>query len=285
MTKYVIVTPVKNEFENLQRTIKSVLSQETKPSKWVIINDGSTDNTKDLIDDLVKNNRWVTPVHINPDIVRKPGGEFVLKKGFDLVNVNDYDFIVKMDGDLSFDHDFFSKLFSEFKKDPELGIASGSCFIIEGGKLVEETYARVHTRGPMKVYRQKCYKDIGGIEPKLGWDTIDEMRAHQHGWKTRTFPELKIIHLRPTQSAGGRINGMKNMGRASYYVGYHPLFLIARGVVNMKEKPYVLGGLTMIKEFFKGYIKKDPQIEDKKLKKYIRKEQVKRLLGKKSSWS
>jgi poly-beta-1,6-N-acetyl-D-glucosamine synthase len=283
--KYVLITPVKNEFDIFQQTIKSVLSQKIKPAKWVIINDGSTDGTKELIDDLSKKHRWVTPVHNIPDQNRKPGGEFVLKRGFDLINVHDYDFIAKMDGDLSFDADFFKHLFNEFIKDPKLGIASGSCFIVEGGKLVEETTARVHTRGPMKVYRKQCYVDIGGIEPFLGWDTIDEMRAHQSGWETRTFPELTIIHLRPTQSSGGKINGLRNMARASYYVGYHPLFLVARGLKAMKEKPYVVGGLVMISEYFKGYLKKEPQIEDKKLKKYIRKEQIKRLLGKKSAWS
>jgi poly-beta-1,6-N-acetyl-D-glucosamine synthase len=282
---YVLITPVKDEYSNFQRTIKSILNQVIKPEKWVIINDGSTDGTKELIDELSKNNPWVVPVHNEPTKFRKPGGEFVLKKGFDLINISDYGFIAKMDGDLEFDGNFFKVLLDEFEKDPKLGIASGSCFIKVNGKLIEETKARVHTRGPMKVYRTKCFKDIGGIEPLLGWDTIDEMRAHQNGWTTKTIPMLKILHLRPTQSSGGKINGMRNMAKASYYIGYHPLFMLARGVRNMKEKPYVLGGLAMISEYFMNYIERKPQISDKALREYIRKEQIKRLLGKETTWS
>jgi poly-beta-1,6-N-acetyl-D-glucosamine synthase len=284
-SKYVLITPVKDEYENFQKCIKSILSQEILPEKWIIINDGSTDGTKDLIDELAASNKWVEPVHNDPDRIRKPGGEFVLKKGFDLINVRDYEFVVKMDGDLSFEGNFFKYLFNEFKKDPKLGIASGSCFIDVKGKLIEETKARVHTRGPMKVYRTQCFVDIGGIEPLLGWDTIDEIRAQLRGWKTRTFPELHIIHLRPTQSSGGRINGMRNMAKASYYIGYHPLFLISRGIKNMAEKPYIIGGLAMITEYFKNYIKGNPQISDPELIKYVRREQMKRLLGKETSWS
>jgi poly-beta-1,6-N-acetyl-D-glucosamine synthase len=283
--KYVLITPVKDEYENFQKTIKSILNQEIKPSKWVIINDGSTDGTRELIDDLCKINNWVVPVHNPPEYKRKPGGEFVLKKGFDIININEYDFIAKMDGDLSFGQNFFKDLFLEFDRDPKLGIASGSCFIKENGKLIEETKARVHTRGPMKVYRTQCYIDIGGIEPLLGWDTIDEVRAHQRGWTTRTIPELEIIHLRPTQSASGRINGLRNMAKASYYIGYHPLFLIARGIKYMKDKPYIIGGLAMITEYFMNYLERKPQISDQDLKDYVRKEQIKKLLGKETTWS
>lgn len=213
--KYVIITPVKNEEVHFKPTIQSVINQELKPSKWVIINDGSTDGTKELIDNLAKEYNWIHPVHNEPREFRKPGGEFVLEKGFSVINVKDYDFIVKMDGDLSFKEDFFKKIFEEFDKNPKLGIASGVCYVKEGDSMVEEKHPVVHTRGPLKTYRTQCFIDIKGIEPELGWDTIDEMRANMLGWKTSTISNLKIHHLRKTQTAKGVLNGVRNVAAAS----------------------------------------------------------------------
>jgi poly-beta-1,6-N-acetyl-D-glucosamine synthase len=282
--KYVLITPIKDEIDNFKKCSASVVNQTVKPDKWIIIDDGSIDGTKDLVNDLQKKCNWITALHNPPREERRPGGEFILKKAFDLINIKDYDFIVKMDGDLTFSEDFFSSIFRKFEEEPKLGVASGSCYIIKDGEMVEETKARVHTRGPMKVYKSKCFEEIGGIVPSLGWDTIDEIKAQQLGWKTKTFPELEIIHLRPTQSAKGKINGFRNMAKASYYIGYHPLYMIARGVVRMKEEPYVIGGMAMIVEFFKNYIEHKPQIEDKELIKFIRKQQLDRLKGKESDW-
>jgi poly-beta-1,6-N-acetyl-D-glucosamine synthase len=282
--RYVIITPVKNEETLFKYTIESILKQEVKPLKWVIINDGSTDGTKALIDELQKNNPWVHAVHNEPDNKRKPGGEFILKQGFDLIDVTDYDFIVKMDGDLEFEGDYFTRLFNEFEKNPKLGIAAGRCFIREKGRLVEEKTPDFHTRGPLKTYRTKCFIDIKGIEPSLGWDTIDEMRANMLGWKTATVPGLSIIHLRKTQTASGSLKGLRNMAAASYYSGYHPLYLVARGVKNMGEKPYVIGGMTLIYEFFKNYMKRTPKVDDPSLIKFTRKQQLNRLIGKETIW-
>ncbi len=282
--KFAIVTPVKNEEGFFDKTLESVVNQTVKPTKWVVVNDGSTDGTKDLIERYAAQHDWIHPVHNPPRERRDPGGEGVIAQGIKHINVDDYDFFTRMDGDLEFEPNYFEDLFKRFSENKRLGVASGVCFLRENGREVEESHQRFHTRGPNKTYRKECFKDIGGLEPGLGWDTIDEVKANMCGWQSYSFPELRIIHLRPTQTAKGALNGMKNFGVASYYTGYHPLYLIARAMRRMFDRPYFFGGLSMLRGYFGELMRKAPQVNDPDLIAYVRTQQMNRLLGRESIW-
>jgi len=283
--RYAIVTPVKNEENHLEGMIASVVHQTIPPKRWIIVDDGSTDRTGELIREAESRWDWITGVTIGDTCApRKPGGEAVLHHGLRMLNLPDFDFLARMDGDISFEPDYFDRLFREFEKDPRLGIACGACFGWRKGKLIEEKNPRFHTRGALKTYRVRCYQEIGGLEKELGWDTVDEIRANMLGWQTRSFPELKVVHHRPTQTASGGLHGKINTGIANYFVGYHPLFMLARACRNMVRRPYLLGGLWMLYGYLSGYMKSLPQIPDPELIRYVRKQQWNRLTGRTTIW-
>jgi poly-beta-1,6-N-acetyl-D-glucosamine synthase len=282
--KYAIATPVKNEEAFLGRTIASVVSQKIRPQKWVIVNDASTDRTGELIRTAAAEHPWIVHIErVDDHQPRKPGGESVVAVGIRHLNIEDFDFFVRMDGDISFDSDYFARIFEFFEKDPKLGIASGVCYVPDGDRLKEEQHPRFHTRGPIKTYRVPCFQEIGGLETGLGFDTVDEITAHMHGWKTYSFPELKVIHHRKTQTARGPLRGMLNLGRASYYLGYHPLYLTLRVVKHLTQPPYVLGGLYMLAGYLNGYRKKQDR-KDQEFIKYLRKQQINKLTGRSTIW-
>lgn len=283
--RYVIVTPVKNEERFLDGMISSVLRQTVRPAKWLIVNDNSTDGTGEILREVATRHKWITAVESNdPSMQRKPGGEEVVHCGIRQVHMEDYDFFARLDADITFESDYFERLLIEFYKNPRLGIAGGVCYVWSRKGLVEEKHPRFHTRGALKTYRVRCYQEIGGLERKLGWDTVDEIRANMLGWETRSFPELQVVHHRPTQTASGALEGNRNFGIAGYYVGYHPLFLLVRAVKNMARPPYLLGGFSMLCGFLGGYLKSLPRIRDQELIRYVRKQQWNRLVGKSTIW-
>ena len=286
MKKFAIVTPVKDEINYFPKTVESILSQEVKPDKWIIIDDGSTDGTTEIIRKIEKENSWIEGLYREPTKVRKVGGEFVLGLGLEKLNFDDYDFIVRMDGDLEFSPLYFKKLIERFEEDDNLGIASGVCFITRNGKVYEEKHPRFHTRGPLKTYRTKCFKDIGGrLESCLGWDAIDELKANMLGWKTYSFPDLKISHLKKTQNSKGPLKGGVNFGVALYNAGYHPLFVVLKAffiVINRRFKSTSIG---LLWGYFSSLVKRKPRPVDKELIKYVRKQQMNKILGKKTIWN
>lgn len=283
--RYAIVTPVKNEEQVFGKMIYSVVNQTITPQRWVIIDDGSTDGTGEMIREAISRYDWITGIH-NEDqkMKRKPGGESVLPLGLRLLNSENYDFLARLDGDLSFDSDYFQNLFREFEKDPALGIAGGVCYVMDRGKLVEEKHPRFHVRGATKTYRSRCFREIGGLETCLGWDTVDEVKANMLGWRTRSFPQLRVIHHRKTQTAEGALKGMKNGGRAAYFAGYHPVFMFVRTLKKMLQPPYVIGGAVMFATFCESYATHRSQIRDPQLIEYLRRQQINRLIGKETIW-
>jgi glycosyltransferase involved in cell wall biosynthesis len=284
MKKFAIVTPVKDEIKYFPKTVKSILSQEVKPQKWIIIDDGSTDGTTEVIKKAEKENDWIEGIYREPNKNRKPGGEFVLEIGLKKLNIDDYDFIVRMDGDLDFESNYFKVLFEKFDDNPKLGVASGVCFITRDGKQIVEEHPRFHTRGPLKTYRTQCYKDINGLLNCLGWDSIDELKANMLNWNSQSFPELKIHHLKKTQSSGGIFSGSFNHGVASYNSGYHPLFVLFKAFYVILFRRYKLNSIGLLWGYFSSMIKRQPKPIDKELIKYIRKQQMNKLLGKETIW-
>lgn len=281
---FAIVTPVKNEEKYFGETIRSVLSQTVRPQRWVIINDGSTDRTGEMVKELEQSHSWIHGLHRKQSRYRKPGGESLISIGIQELNLSLYDFFVRMDGDLSFADDYFDRLFEKFENNPKLGIAGGVCYVQRGERLVEEKHVRFHTRGPLKTYQIRCFNNIGGLEPGLGWDTVDEVKANMRGWQTRSYPELKIIHLRPTQTASGAFKGMRNHGESNYYVGYHPLFMLLKTVRRLTHRPYILGGVNLLIGYLNGYVRRWKQIDDQQFIRYIRQQQINKIIGRETIW-
>jgi glycosyltransferase involved in cell wall biosynthesis len=286
MAKYVIITPIRDEERYIEATIASVYRQTVQPTEWVLVDDGSTDHTGDIIDRYAAKLPWIRVVHRANRGFRKSGGGVMeaFNAGYQTLSCRDWEFIVKLDGDLSFAADYFERCFQKFEDDPELGIGGGEIYNRLSAELRLEANPRFHVRGATKIYRRACWEAIGGLWPAPGWDTIDEVKANMLGWKTYSFEQLQVIHHRFTGSAEGLLRDRVKRGVACCICGYHPLFVIASCLRRLGQRPYVMGSAAIFYGFIKGYFGNTARLNDKDLIAYTRSQQLKRLCGLPSIW-
>lgn len=282
MHRYIIISPVKNEEGFIQKTIESIMNQTILPYKWIIVNDGSNDQTGKIIEHYTSSlfNKILLLELDTQDQKRAPGKSIIEAFNFGLAEVdeNEFDFICKLDGDLILPRDFFERALKKFEQNPRLGITSGISYINKNGKWIPEKAAKRYTFGSSKIYRKQCFIDIGGLVPSMGWDGIDHIKAVMLGWTARTFEDLIQYHLRPTNQATGTIKGAYNEGICCYYMGYHPLFFILRSIKMMFSFPYLVKGLIMFLSYLRCTLQNDTMIGDKEFIKFLRRSQIKRLL-------
>lgn len=285
-SKYVVISPVRDEGNHIERTLHSMISQSILPTEWIIVDDGSTDNTGALIDEYAKKYSWIRPLHRQNRGFRESGGGVIeaFCEGYSALTCADWDFIVKFDGDLSFEANYFQRCFEYFNNEQQLGIGGGDVYHVINGNLTLEKNPSFHVRGATKIYRKTCWQALGGLLRAPGWDTLDEVKANMMGWQTHSFPDLKLIHHKYTGSADGTWRGWVKNGRANYIAGYHPIFMILKCAKRVCSKPYLVCALGLLYGFVSGYIQKTPQVEDKQLISYLRKEQISRLLLRESIW-
>ena len=284
--RYVVITPVRDEEAHLRLTIECMLRQTVLPAEWIIVNDGSSDNTGRIVDEYASRCPWIRGVHRENRGFRKSGGGVVeaFNDGYKSLEVKDWDYIVKLDGDLSFDPDYFERCFDNFSEEPSLGVGGGViCYVVDGEKEFEESPV-FHVRGATKIYRRACWEAIGGFWPAAGWDTIDEVKANSLGWSTRSFANLHLVHHRETGAADGIWGSWVKYGRANYVCGYHPLFMLGKCLRRLVQRPPVVGSMALMYGFISGYLKRIPQVDDPAMIAYLRRQQLSRLAGRKSIW-
>ena len=284
--RYVVITPVRDEEAFLGLTIECMLRQTVRPAEWVIVNDGSTDGTAAVLDGYASRYPWIRACHRANRGFRKAGGGVVeaFNDGYRALSVEDRDFVVKFDGDLSFAPDYFERCFRHFAEDPLLGIGGGViCHTIDGQERLEPCPS-FHVRGATKIYRSPCWEALGGLWPAPGWDTFDEVKANRLGWTTRSFPELRLTHHRLTGTAEGLWSGIVKNGRANYICGYHPLFMFVKCLKRLPQKPRLVGSLAVSWGFLSGYWKRIPRVDDPLTIAYLRQQQLGRLSGAKTIW-
>jgi poly-beta-1,6-N-acetyl-D-glucosamine synthase len=287
--RYIIISPVRNETEHLPKNIEAVASQTILPTKWILVDDGSSDTTGELIDLAQRRYNWIRAVH-RPDRGYRVAGSGVMEAffdGYNQVNNESWDFLVKLDGDVTFEPDYFEQCFSRFAAEPRLGIAGGLICNPVNGILRPEAKSDplFHVRGATKIYKRACWEAIGGLPKAAGWDTVDEVKANMLGWHTRTFQDIKIVHHRLTGAAYGTWSDWVKNGRASYFAGYHPLFMAMKCLSRALRKPYGVAGVGLGVGFCHAYAKRLPRIEDPQLIRYFHREQMKRLFFRKSLWA
>ncbi|MFZ0760690.1 MAG: glycosyltransferase family A protein [Candidatus Sulfotelmatobacter sp.] len=284
--KYVIVSPVRDEEKFVEGTIKSIVGQSIRPSEWIIVNDGSTDRTGDIVDGYARQHPWIRVCHLPNRGFRKPGGGVVeaFNEGYKALRCDDWEFIVKLDGDLILAPDYFERCLDRFREDRRLGIGGGSIYHVLDGKESVEHNPQFHVRGATKIYRRECWEAIGGLWVAPGWDTIDEVKANMLGWTSRTFPEIKLHHQRLTGTAESRWKDLVKIGRARYVSGYHPLFMASSCILRSFRQPYLWGSAAIVYGYASGYLRRLPRVNDPLFIKYIRGQQVRRLLGMRTIW-
>jgi poly-beta-1,6-N-acetyl-D-glucosamine synthase len=278
--KYVIVSPVRNEEEYIEKTILSVIKQTIQPVEYMIVDDGSTDSTGEIIARYAANYSRIKTVKRKTK-PHSPGAGVVdaFYEGFDALKTKDWDFVIKLDGDLEFEPEYFETLINEFASNPKLGLASGVTYEPDNnGGFKRDSMPDDHVRGAAKMYRRKCWNDIGGLQRVLGWDTIDELKAQVQGWETRSYKQLKIIHYKPIGYK--QTNVVKReikAGERQHYLGYLSLFAILRGFYRMLQKPYLVAGALNIYGFTRSRIFRTEQIREKELVRHLQSKQWDRL--------
>jgi poly-beta-1,6-N-acetyl-D-glucosamine synthase len=279
--RYIIISPVRNEEEHLPETIEAVSAQSVRPQRWVLVDDGSRDGTTRLIDDAAKRFDWVVACHRPDRGFRQAGGGVIdaFYDGYERIRSESWDYLVKLDGDLSFTPDYFAQCLSRFRAEPRLGIGGGTVCQSVGTQQVVESAVdpAFHVRGATKIYRAPCWQEIGGLIRAPGWDTVDEFKANMLGWQTRTFPDVQLTHHRHAGEAYGQWHNWTKNGLANYVAGYHPLFMLAKCIKRLFHRPPLVVSAGLCIGFFSGYAKQIPQVADREVVRYVRQQQLRRL--------
>jgi glycosyltransferase involved in cell wall biosynthesis len=284
--RYVVISPVRDEERFIEKTILSVIAQTVRPVRHVVVDDGSHDKTGEIIDSFAAKHPWIIALHRTDRGFRNSAGGEVqaFYTGFATLAGTEWDFVVKLDGDLSFDPDYFEKCLARFDADPKLGMGSGVIYNLEGGKLTLEHTPKFHVRGAAKMYRKECWEALKGMYAINGWDTLDEVKANMLGWKTQNFADLKIIQHRATgMEVGVWKNAIKN-GVGAYIAGYHPLYMASKCIKRALRRPLFIESAGMLFGFCKGYLKRMRRVDDAKLIRYLRCQQMNRLFLRPTIW-
>jgi len=279
-SRYVVVTPVRDEALHIADMIKSVLEQSKKPDKWIIIDDGSTDLTADIIAKHTKGIDWITLLNTKSTQRNLGSAEIIaFNKGINTVQIDDFDFIVKLDGDVKLETNYFQEILERMILDPEWGITSGVYCEMHNDHWKTVKMPPYHAAGASKVVRRECYEVIGGFVAKKGWDTLDEIRAELNGWKVGHFEDVEFKHLKPEGIAMGRLSTHFFHGEIYYQTGGGVLFLLAKSIHRMLlARPLFMGGLTMLAGYLMSLVKRKQRLVNKVEARFYRNQLNKRLL-------
>lgn len=262
-----------------------MLAQTLRPAEWIIVDDGSRDGTFAIVQEYAKHHAWIRGLR-RQDRGRRLSGAGVVEafySGYRRLHCNDWEFLVKLDADLSFAPNFFQKALEHFRNQPRLGIGGARLQQIAASGVRDEGGPGFHVRGASKIYRRLCWEAIGGIVAAPGWDTVDEIRVRMLGWTTESFSDVIALHHRPTGGAG-HWRDMVKRGQGCYVAGYHPFFLAARCLRHLASKPYLLGALGMGAGFVSGYFGRVAGPRDPALVRYVHQQQWRRMWGGSSVW-
>jgi biofilm PGA synthesis N-glycosyltransferase PgaC len=276
---YVLITPARNEAEFIELTLKSVVSQTVKPLKWVIVSDGSTDGTDEIVGRYAVSHPWIELVRMPERRERHFAGKVhAFNAGFAQVKDLDWDAVGSLDADISFDEEFFSFLLGKLAENSELGLV-GAPF--KDSSMYDYRFVSIeHVSGACQLFRRACFTEIGGYVPVKsgGIDHVAVITARMKGWKTRTFTEKICLHHRKIGTAErGALAAKYRVGALDYALGGHPMWEVFRTVYQMSKKPYIIGGLMLLAGYVISSIRRAERPVSKELIEFRRREQMVRL--------
>ena len=258
LPSYVLITPARNEAAYIELTLRSVVAQTNPPVKWVIVNDGSTDSTAEIVSTYSAAYPWIELIHMPAREERNFGGKaHAVNTGCEHVKSLHFDVIGNLDADVSFGPDYFEFLMSKFMENPRLGVAGTS--FTEANQSYNYDYVGIeHVSGMCQMFRRDCFEEIGGYRPLKsgGVDLVAVLSARAKGWQTRTFLERSFVHHRIQGSAiHAGLRERLHVGRKDYLMGNHPLWEILRSLYQMKYKPYFVGGILIFVSYFWNWVR------------------------------
>jgi glycosyltransferase involved in cell wall biosynthesis len=271
----------------MRQTLDSVIAQSLRPAKWVIVDDGSTDETPAILAEYASRHDWIEIV-TRVDRGHRAVGPGVIEafySGYATIRPDDYDYLCKLDLDLRLPPRYFEILVDCMIANPRLGTCSGKAYLEDHGGLVYERHGDENSLGMTKFYRVSCFKEIGGFVREVGWDSIDGHRCRMKGWIAISWndPDLRFVHLRQMgASYKGIYTGRVRQGYGQYYMGTGFLFMVASALYRMNQKPYVLGQLAVLWGWLAAALQGKPRYSDPEFRQFLRRFHRRALLvGKK----
>ncbi len=279
--KYILITAAKNEQEYIEGTIKSVISQNIKPILWIIVSDGSTDKTDDIVKMYADQYEFLKYLrNDNTDGRNFASKVYAINTALSTIKNIDHDFIGILDADITFDSNYYEKIIDEFNKDPKLGIAGGDFFDVVKGRKVKVVKTSDSVRGGIQLFRKECFNQIGNFPPleNGGEDVVMEVTARMNGWTVHSFDHLILLHHRLTGTEGfSNFKSRFREGILSHSMGYSPIFQIIKSFYRIKEKPYLIAGALHLFGFLWAYLGNNKVKVTDEFKTYLRKEQIQKL--------
>jgi biofilm PGA synthesis N-glycosyltransferase PgaC len=278
---YVLVTPARNEAAFIEKTIQSVIAQTVLPLRWVIVSDGSTDGTNEIVERYLPGRPWLELVKLPPRAERNFAAKVLaFRAGYERVKDLPYEVIANIDADVSFPADYFAFLLERFEQMPDLGV--GGTHYVEGGfHSFGDSYMNVHhVNGQIQAFRRRCFDDIGGYQPIRGGgiDWVAVTTARMKGWLTLSFEGRVFEHHRKMGTAGGsELQARFHYGKKDYFLGGHPLWQLARSTFQLAKRPYVIGGLALLAGYTWCWLTGHERPVSPQLMRFHRAEQMARL--------
>jgi poly-beta-1,6-N-acetyl-D-glucosamine synthase len=276
---YVLITPARDEAKFIEKTIKSVVAQTVQPLKWVIVSDGSTDGTDDIVKRYLAEHPWIELLRMPEREERNFAGKVLaFNAGYDRVRHLPYRYLACMDGDISFEPDYFAYLLDKASSDSRLGIV-GTAFREEKMSYDYRFVSIEHVSGPCQLFRRECFEDIGGYVPVRGGgvDHIAVLTARMRGWKTRCFTEKIYRHREMGSVKHGPLGYRLARGKLDYALGSHPLWEMFRAAYQMTKSPRILGGMMIAAGYAAAALTRAERPIPRELVRFRRGEQMARL--------
>lgn len=270
-----LISPCRDEADYMRQTLDTVIAQSVQPTKWVIVDDGSTDESPQILAEYALDHDWIEVV-TREDRGRRlvgPGVIDAFYAGYETVDADDYEFIGKVDLDLRLPPRYFEILMERMAANPRIATCSGKAYIRRNGELVFERHGDDTSLGMTKFYRTTEFVRMGGFVRQVAWDGIDCHRCRMNGLIACSWddPDLRFVHLRPMGSSyRGILTGRARHGFGQYFMGTGFTYLLASAVSRVNERPYVVGSLAMVWGWLSSFVKRVPRYEDPEFRSFLR---------------
>jgi hypothetical protein len=282
--RILVISPVRNEAAHIERVALAVAAQSRPPAEWVVVDDGSTDDTLARLRRLEGELEFLH-VHARPadpepvaDRLGMAAAPRAFNFGLRRAEAQDFTHVMKLDGDVELPADYLERLVAEFARDPRLGMASGNLVEPRSGGMQLLPIAATHVHGALKCYTRECFAAIGGVQNRLGWDTIDETYARMRGFRTGNLLDLVAVHHRPEGSADGTLRGRARHGTCAYIAHFGPLWVTLRSLKVARTPPVGASGAAFLYGYVRAAVRGVEQVPDPQFRRYVRRELRRRML-------
>ena len=286
--RILVVSPVRNEARHIESVVAAMAGQERPPERWVVVDDGSTDGTLELLKALEPDVPFMQVLtSTSTSAERADGARDRLARaaaprafnfGLQSTDWRAYTHVMKLDGDISLPPDYFVELTARFDAQPGLGMACGDLVEPEQDGFRRLPIPRHHVHGALKCYTAECFEAIGGVHEQLGWDTIDETYARMRGFATRSFPEIVAVHHRPLGSADGTLRGRARHGECAYIAHFGFIWVSLRSIKIARSRPFVVSGAAFLFGWLRAAARRTPRVPDPDFRRFARRELRQRMI-------